>query len=561
MTQPIMTNALQNIRTHDGLVPFPPDTAERYLASGAWRRRSLAAEFRVVARKFPNRPALIAGDTTWTYGELDAEADCRAAGLLGLGLRPGSAVILQVNNSAEAILTWYALLKAGLIPVCTLSVHRQHEIGEISKLVAPVGAHIVDADNPRFDLVEFASGLAAEGIDTGTVLTIGKRKVNGVTSVSALASDSGDGIVSEIDTIQRGLKPEDIAVFQLSGGTTGTPKVIPRLHGEYWFNALSYAHRLTWTEDARVAYIGPFVHNAGIICGVHGPHSVGACAIIGSHDLDRFFDLLAEHDATDTLLGAFSYDAAIDPRLTNARRLERVLFSGKKVPPQHATAMRERAIWFGQLFGMGEGLCMVTPLNAPETIRATTVGTPLADHDEIRILDPGSERALPADTVGELCVRGPYTIRGYIHADEHNERAFTSDGYYRTGDLAAEHVIDGISYYSIEGRIKDLINRGGEKVNAEELELLLISHPRIREAALVAMPDERLGERACAYLVAHGDPLTLDEIREYLESLGVAKFKWPERLVWLDEMPRSNVGKIDKKGLREQASSLCAEGR
>ncbi len=550
------------ITSTTGLTPFPPEVAQAYLADGSWSRLSLAQAFRASAESWPDRIALVCEDVTWTYAELDALADRRAAGLLSLGLAPRSAVLLQINNTPGAVLTWYALLKAGLVPVCSLAIQRQHEIGEISRQTAPV-AHIVDADNARFDLVDFALGLQLGTGDPVRVLTVGDRRVDGATPMTEIDSIVAAGEARHVvDSVQEELQPEDVAVFQLSGGTTGTPKVIPRLHAEYWFNAREYARRLGWTEAARVAYIGPVVHNAGIICGVHGPHSVGASAILGPPDVEQVYELLARAEATDIVLGPFAYDVAIDPRLERATDLRRVLFSGKKVPRQHFAALRDRDVWAGQLFGMGEGLCMVTPLEAPEEARLTTVGTPLADADEVRILNPASEDVLPVDAVGELCARGPYTIRGYFNAPQHNERAFTTDGFYRTGDLAAARVIDGVLYYSIEGRIKDLINRGGEKINAEEMELLLVSHPGIREAALVGMPDQRLGERACAFLVPTEEELAIDDVRGYLESRGVAKYKWPEKLVWLSTLPRgSEVGKVDKKSLRARASSLAAEPR
>ena len=180
--------------------------------------------------------------------------------------------------------------------------------------------------------------------------------------------------------------------------------------------------------------------------------------------------------------------------------------------------------------------------------------------DEIRILEPGSATELPDGQVGELCCRGPYTVRGYFDAAAHNTRAFTADGFYRTGDLASVREIDGQRYVSIEGRIKDVINRGGEKVNAAEVELLLLRHPRITGAAAVAMPDPRLGERTCAYIVVRGEPLSLAEIREHFAQLQVAKFKWPERIEHLTEIPRTLVGKMDKKLLQgDIAAKLATE--
>jgi 2,3-dihydroxybenzoate-AMP ligase len=387
--------------------------------------------------------------------------------------------------------------------------------------------------------------------------------VAGVTACADLEVDDAARARTVVDAVQARVGPADLGVLQLSGGTTGTPKLIPRLHAEYWFNAVAYARRLGWSMEDRVAYIGPVVHNAGIVCGVHGPHSIGATAVLGAPDTgEALFALLERTAATDIVLGPFAYDVALAPELTRARGLRRVLFSGKKVPERHFARLRDLGVWSGQLFGMGEGLCMITPIEAPEEVRLTTVGTPLSELDEVRLLEPDGEREVPVGTVGELCARGPYTIRGYLGAPDRNAQAFTHDGFYRTGDLAAERVVDGVSHYSIEGRIKDLINRGGEKINAEELELLLVSHPGIREAALVAMPDPRLGERACAFLVAVGEPLDMAEVRRHLGELGVAKYKWPERLVWMEALPRrSAVGKIDKSGLRERAGTLTAEPR
>jgi non-ribosomal peptide synthetase component E (peptide arylation enzyme) len=231
------------------------------------------------------------------------------------------------------------------------------------------------------------------------------------------------------------------------------------------------------------------------------------------------------------------------------------------VPPALFDELEQRGLWSGQLFGMGEGLFLTTRPGAPREARATTVGTPLSPLDEIRILEPGSVTELPDGQVGELCCRGPYTVRGYFDAAAHNARAFTADGFYRTGDLASVREIDGQRYVSIEGRIKDVINRGGEKVNAAEVELLLLRHPRITGAAAVAMPDPRLGERTCAYIVVHGEPLTMADIREHFTQLQVAKFKWPERIEHLTEIPRTLVGKMDKKLLQADIAAKIATER
>jgi 2,3-dihydroxybenzoate-AMP ligase len=350
-------------------------------------------------------------------------------------------------------------------------------------------------------------------------------------------------------------------VFQLSGGTTGVPKVIPRRHAEYWYNARAYASRLGWDEQSRVAHLIPIIHNAGIVCGVHAPHSAGACLLLGTPDAAASLPLLISEQVTDILVGHAHYDAVADHGVASlAGSVRRMVLSGTKVPPGLFSKIEELGVWSGQLFGMAEGFFALTEISAPRQARLATVGTPMSELDEFRILSPGSEDELPDGVTGELCCRGPYTLPGYFDAAGHNAVAFTTDGFYRTGDLATVVTVDGIRYLSIDGRIKDVINRGGEKINAEEVELLLLRHPAVRQAAVVAMPDPRLGERSCAYLVTGERPVSLDEIREHLAALGVAKFKWPERVEWLGELPRSNIGKVDKKVLRERIAAAVSPG-
>ncbi|MDN5913706.1 MAG: AMP-binding protein [Pseudonocardia sp.] len=514
------------------LVPYPPEAVDRYRSAGLWGTRTIADELHAVASQHPDRDAVVALDGRVTYRQLDSRSDLLAAGLAGLGLRPGDPVLLQVTNRLDTVLGWYGLLKAGLVPVATLAAHRAHEISEIARRVGAV-AHLVERGG-KFDLVGFAREQAV-----GQVLVLGELPEGDPARARGL-----------VEEIQAGIGPDAVAVYQLSGGTTGVPKVIPRLHAEYWYNAAAYARSWGWTPETRVAHLIPVIHNAGIVCAVHAAHSAGACLVLGTPDLDESLPLLAREGATHVLLGHGHYRAADHPGFPAATAaITQVVLSGAKVPPSLFDRLEARGIWSGQLFGMGEGLFLTTRPGAPRTARATTVGTPLSEHDEIRILEPGSETEVPPGAVGELCARGPYTLRGYYDAAEHNARAFTSDGLYRTGDLASSQPIEGQRYVSIEGRIKDLINRGGEKINAEEVELVLLRHPRITGAAAVAMPDPRLGERTCAYLVVDGDPLTLPEVAEHFAAHGVATFKWPERIEHLAEIPRTLVGKTDKKAL------------
>lgn len=544
------------------VVPFPAERAAEYRARGLWGDRTIAEEFRAVAERHPNRDAVITSSARLRFGELDQRADRVALGLVELGLRPGERVLFQVTNRIESVVAWYGVLKAGLIPVCTLAAHRAHEIGQISRRTQAV-AHLVEAGTRGFDLVAFAQQQQVGHPTLRHLLTIGAPTDAAAIRIEDLGRGADPATAKKtVDDIQAAIDPDEVAVFQLSGGTTGVPKVIPRLHAEYWYNARAYAHAWRWNETTRNGHLIPLIHNAGIVCGLHGPHSVGGCLILTSPDLSEALPLLAAESVTDVLLGHGHYAAVRSPEFAAlAATLRTVVLSGAKVPDALFERLEELGLWSGQLFGMGEGFFAVTHPGAPREARLTTVGTPLSPLDRFKVLEPGTEDEVANGETGELCCAGPYTLNGYFDAAEHNQNAFTNDGYYRTGDLVCVRPIDGERYLSVEGRIKDVINRGGEKINAEEVELLLLRHPGILAAAVVAMPDERLGERTCAYLVAAGAPLQLDDIQRHLADLGVAKFKWPERLEWIDELPKTPVGKINKKQLHAEIAAVVDRER
>lgn len=546
------------------LTPYPAEAVARYREAGVWGNLPIAAEFRAVAERFGDREAVVAAEGTLTFRELDSRADRLALGLAGLGLQPGQRVILQMSNRLLSVVTWYGLLKAGLIPVCSLTAHRAHEIGAISRKTGAV-AHVAEAGTGNFDLVAFAREQRSGHPTLRHVLTLGAaagaRPGAGEARVEDLIERADPATAREVvDRIQAQTGPDEVAVFQLSGGTTGVPKVIPRLHAEYWYNARAYAAVSGWDETTRNAHLIPIVHNAGIVCGIHAPHSAGGCLLLATPDLDQALPLLAEQRVTDVLFGHGHYGAVthpVFPRLVPS--LRRVVLSGAKIPLPLFETLERQGLWTGQLFGMGEGFFAVSSLRAPRDARLTMVGTPISPLDEFRVLDPASEREVPDGEVGELAVRGPYTLRGYFDAPEINQTAFTSEGFYRTGDLVTAVCFGDERCISVEGRLKDLISRGGEKISAGEVEELLLRHPGIQAAAVVGMPDDRLGERSCAYLVSAGRELELTDIQEHLDALGVAKFKWPERLEWVPGLPRTAVGKLDKKQLQRDIRAKLAQ--
>jgi 2,3-dihydroxybenzoate-AMP ligase len=548
-------------RTMDlpGVVPHPPAAVDRYVAAGAWGTPSLPAAFRQAAATYAQRTALITPDTRLTYRELDARSDAVAASLLRSGLLPGERVLLQLTNSATAVVAWYGLLKAGLIPVCTLAIHRRLEIEQIGRKSGAV-AHLVQADFPSFDLVALAQEIAGLLPAMRQLLTVGAAPDKPGLRIEDLQDHEVSATEqAELLDIAESLDVQGPAVLQLSGGTTGTPKIIPRLHAEYRYNADLTSSWWGHTEQSVLAFGLPLAHNAALTNGLHAAHGGGAALLLATPAAGVMLPLMAEHRATWTMSPpGLAREYLSHPAFDDAvARLGTWVLTAARVPRPVFDELTGRGVHVTQAFGMSEGLFLFTPLDAPADLRAETVGVPISPLDEVRVLRPGTEAEVAEGETGELAARGPYTIRGYLAAPDRDRNAFTTEGFYRSGDLVRARRHAGTLSYSIEGRVKDLIDRGGEKINAEEVELLVAGHPAVADVALVGMPDPRLGERGCAYVVPRDPrhPPTLAGIGAYLEAAGLAKYKWPERLELIGALPRTQVGKVAKVTLRADISA------
>ncbi|MNZ88961.1 2,3-dihydroxybenzoate-AMP ligase [compost metagenome] len=266
---------------------------------------------------------------------------------------------------------------------------------------------------------------------------------------------------------------------------------------------------------------------------------------------DEAFPLIASEGVTITGLvppQALIWLDAASTRNDNLSSLQVLQVGGSKFSAEAAGRVKGTlGCTLQQVFGMAEGLVNYTRLDDPEETIIHTQGRPMSPYDEIRIVDKDDCEVAPGE-VGQLITRGPYTIRGYYKGEEHNTRAFTEDGFYRTGDLAR---VNSSGYLIVEGRVKDQINRGGDKVAAEEVENHLLAHPRVHDAAIVSMPDEYLGERSCAFIVPYQPAPSAGELRIFLKERGLAAYKIPDRVEFVDAFPRTGVGKVSKKMLRE----------
>jgi 2,3-dihydroxybenzoate-AMP ligase len=535
----------------EGVVRFPPEFAVRYRERGYWSDQSLAQEFDVVFKRYANRIALVDRERQFTYAELERLSTNLALNLLDLGLQPLDRVVVQLPNVAEFVILYFGLQKIGCIPIAALPSHRYAEIRQFVELSAATTC--VTPDRLRdFDYAQMVARILEESSSLKRGIVLGMQ-VRGFTSLSALIEKPATRTETALSEIN--IDPTAPAVFQLSGGTTGIPKLIPRTHNDYAYNSKAAASVCAISDNSVLLVVLPIAHNLPLACpGIQGFMFHGARAVLSSSTKpEDICALIQKHRVTH-----LKVVPALLIRLLNSgvvqnfdlSSLEMIQSGGQCLQPETRLLAKKLipSAFIQENFGMSEGLLMFVRPDDPEDVCLETVGRPVSPDDEVRILDDdGNDVAF--GEVGELCCRGPYTLRGYFGVPEYNARVFTHEGFYRSGDLMRQHYSGN---YIVEGRKKDLINRGGEKISAEEIENIILSHPSVKDVACIPVADPDLGERMCAcVLLRDGALLSFDHLKAFLAGKEIAKYKFPERLEILLEFPLSNFGKVSKSKLVE----------
>lgn len=529
-----------------------PDWAdvERYVQAGALTHETLADGFRKIVEQYPDHVALAGLDLRMSYKELDELSTRLAGALLRTGLKPLDRVIYQLGDSPQFIIMFLACIKAGLIPVCTLAAHREREIGYLAQF-AEAKLHVVQGDDPKFDGVAFARKMQESAPTLEYIMQVRGPAQEGVLHLEALIESISLPEASKlVDAVE--LDPFQVAVFQLSGGTTDVPKIIPRFHSEYLYNMRSTARWLGFQPDDVLFMPQPLVHNLNMAC-CFGPFLMtgGMVTIAPNLQPESLIALIKHTRPTWLMLGG-----PIIARLESAIASGEIDFSQARgiMTASGARKLREMLkVPVYTIFGMTEGVVTFVRPGDPLEAQDLTNGRPISEFDEIRILKPGTEEPVAPGETGEPSFKGPYTIRGYYKAEERNKDAFTSDGRYRSGDLMYEKRVDGRTYYVFCGRIKDLVSRGGEKINCEEVETAVAGHPAVAAVAAVPYPDPVYDERLCAVLILREGSTapSVVELGKYLEGFGLAKYKWPERIEVVDNFPLTASGKLSKAALKE----------
>ena len=536
----------------EGVVRFPPEFAARYRAKGYWTDRSLADTFAEVFSQYAGRVAVIDRDQSVTYAQLNERSERLALNLLDEGLKPLDRVVMQLPNVVEFVYLYFALQKVGAIPIMALPTHRTREVSQFVELSGAVACAALERVKD-FDYGEMIGRIR----DTSKTLRLG-----------IILGEAPEGFLSLTDLIRRQprrspeelknitIDPEDPALFQLSGGTTGVPKLIPRSHNDYVYNSKAATAVTAVGPDKILLDVLPLAHNLPLACpGLQGFLLHGGKVVLANTTRgEEIFPLVERHRVTHIhVVPALLIRWVNDPLIKkfDLSSLQVIQSGGQRLQPEVRRRTKELipGVTVQENFGMSEGLLMFVRLDDPEDVRMETVGRPISPDDEVRLVDDDDNEVAPGE-IGEFLARGPYTLRGYYGAPEHNTRAFTSDGFYRSGDLMRQHPSGN---YMVEGRKKDLINRGGEKISAEEIENLILTHPAVQNAACVPIPDPTLGERMCACVILRrGAALTLEQLVSFLTTEEIAKHKLPERLEIMDDFPLSPFGKVSKKDLTEK---------
>ncbi|SHL48687.1 2,3-dihydroxybenzoate-AMP ligase [Pseudonocardia thermophila] len=526
----------------DGFVPYPTDVAERYRRVGWWRDETLHEVFFASAGRNPGKTAVVHDDETLTYGDLADRILRVAAGLSGLGIGRGDRVVVHLPNVPAFLIVVYALWEVGAIPIFAPAAHRRTEITNFVERAGARG-YVTVAEHDGTDLTALAAELVAAhpGLVT-IVLDPGGR------------GPELDRLLANAPlTHERRSLPQDVALLQTSGGTTGRPKLIPHTHETYW-HSVRLSIPLCGIGPHSVQLIAvPICHSMAVRSpGWLGVFASGGTVVLAPNGSpDTAFPLIEKYGVTQAsivppLVMAWLNSSSIRGKF-DLSSLHSLHVGGAKLPREAARRVRpELGAILQQGFGMAEGLVNYNRLDVDEETSVTCQGLPVSPGDELLVIDDDGDPVGPGEP-GHLLTRGPSTIRGYFRAPELNASAFTEDGFYRTGDIIRR---DERGYITVVGRSKDQINRGGEKVAPEEVENLILAYEGVHDVSVVGIEDRVLGERVKGFVVLREgvDPstVTLARIRAHLRECGLAAYKMPDALEIVEEFPRTAYGKISK---------------
>ncbi|EHI1092412.1 medium-chain fatty-acid--CoA ligase [Escherichia coli] len=519
-----------------------------YRQQGLWGDASLADYWQQTARAMPDKIAVVDNHgASYTYSALDHAASCLANWMLAKGIESGDRIAFQLPGWCEFTVIYLACLKIGAVSVPLLPSWREAElVWVLNKCQAKMFfAPTLFKQTRPVDLI-----LPLQNQLPQLQQIVGVDKLAPATSSLSLSQIIADNTPLTTAITTHG---DELAAVLFTSGTEGLPKGVMLTHNDILASERAYCARLNLTWQDVFMMPAPLGHATGFLHGVTAPFLIGARSVL----LDIFTPdaclALLEQQRCTCMLGAtpFVYDLLnlLEKQPADLSALRFFLCGGTTIPKKVARECQQRGIKLLSVYGSTESSPhAVVNLDDPLSRFMHTDGYAAAGV-EIKVVDD-ARKILPPGCEGEEASRGPNVFMGYFDEPELTARALDEEGWYYSGDLCR---MDETGYIKITGRKKDIIVRGGENISSREVEDILLQHPKIHDACVVAMPDERLGERSCAYVVlkAPHHSLSLEEVVAFFSRKRVAKYKYPEHIVVIEKLPRTASGKIQKFLLRK----------
>lgn len=534
-----------------GCIPYEPADAARYDRHRWWPGLTLGDLLDKAADVYPDAEAFLDGTTRLTWREARERVDRLATGLMELGIEPLDRVLVQLPNWNEFPLAYFALQKLGAVVVLLIDRYRQHEVNHLAQLTGAT-AWVVPEHYKNVDYMPIIEDVRSANPTLRTVVLARGSEGRGYPTLDRLIADHPVSDAERDRLTARRPDPNQVAHMGPTGGSTGLPKVVPRTHNSLVCGAEYGARAWNYHGGDTCLLAGPIGHDLCFTKGLLG--GIFQCArvvFLDSIDMADVCGTIQREKVTaivwvPTLASRLiHYPALGDYDLSSLRKMH---CGGGASLPDLIRGVRERlGCEFFNGYGGTEGqTCITRPGDDLETV-CGTVGRPTCPYDTYRIVD-ALGRDQPVNSSGELLIKGPGVFTGYLGNPAENALAFTADGFFRTGDLAQR---DERGYVTLTGRLKEMINRGGESISSVEVERLISDHPDVALVAVVPMPDPDLGERVCAFVQPReGASLDAEAIQAFLRDKKTAVLHRPDRIELVAEMPQTNAGKMDKRSLR-----------
>ncbi|MEI9477618.1 MAG: AMP-binding protein, partial [Deltaproteobacteria bacterium] len=536
----------------EGFTPYDKKDVKKYNRLRGWLGMTWADVFNKATDLYPNKVGLVDDVGRYIYAELREKVDRLAIGFMTLGIKRGDRVMVQLPNWHEFIFSFFALQKIGAVVVLLIPRHTQIEINYFARLTG-AKAWILPTQYGKIDYLPIVEDVLKATPTIELILTARDEWPGRPKSLDKLI----DGVslnAKNLRTLEKSRPdPMDVAQIMPTGGTTGMPKAAPRTHNDYLCNVEYHSRAWEITSNDTLLVVTPVGHGMGMHWGIGSAFFNSArLVLLDSTEPEKICETIEREKVT-----AMPSVPAIVNRIVNLDTLSQYdLTSLKKISVGGAPSTPElvRAVWtkigckYHNALGSVEGTCAATRTEDDIETICYSVGKPICPYDTLKIIDPqGNE--LPQGQEGELVSKGPGIFTGYFKSPGDKKHVFTRDGFFKTGDLAKK---DERGYIYITGRIKDIVNRGGEKISAVAIENFMSEHSAIQSVAVIGMPDKVLGERICAYVqLKAGKNVTFEEMITFLKSKGASVLQLPERIEFVDRIPLTNIGKTDKKALRD----------